>query len=87
VPARTGQRPTICTEDILEAVATRGRRWTAAFADEEITVVNEALDRELLQGNLVDAVTLSAQGERVLADHRRLPTGRPSGRPSGRPRV
>ena len=77
-PARPGPRPEIATYAILEAVATRGRRWTAAFRDAEILALNEAVDRELLNGNLKDGHTLSAQGERTLAEHLGHPNDRAS---------
>ncbi len=66
-PARSGPRRSISTKDLLQAIVTRGRHWTAVFADEQIVSVNEALDRELLNGNLIDACTLSERGRRTLA--------------------
>ena len=73
-PARFGPRGHIATGALLEAVATRGPRWPAAFRYEQVTSVSEALDREVLSGNLTDAQTLSKQGERRLAEH----LGRPN---------
>lgn len=64
--ARTGPKPRLETADLLQAVSTLGIRWTMLFADEEISVVNTALDRELLNGNLANAFTVSAQGEQLL---------------------
>jgi hypothetical protein len=72
-PARPGPRRHISTLEILEAVATRGRFWTAVFADDEVRTVNEAVDRELLAGTLLDACTLTTFGSTELARLRGKP--------------
>ncbi|HEX7353600.1 MAG TPA: hypothetical protein VF288_02065 [Mycobacteriales bacterium] len=66
-PRREGPRPVITTLELLRAVADHGPQWVAVFDDVEITSVTEALDRELLAGNLLDATRLSEQGRRLLA--------------------
>lgn len=62
MPARHGPRPHITTYEILRAIDARGPTWPTVFATHEITTVNEALDRELLAGNLRDATALSDKG-------------------------
>ena len=64
--ARKGPKRHLDSPEVLRAIAVLGIRWTVAFRNEEITAVNEALDRELLNGNLVNAYTLSSQGEHAL---------------------
>ena len=68
MPARPGPRPTLPTFDVLFAVATRGRRWTSAFRDAEVRTLDEAADRELFSGNMVNPYTLSVRGERLLEE-------------------
>ncbi len=72
-PARPGPRRHISTLEILDAVATRGRYWTAVFTDDEVRTVNEAVDRELLAGTLKDACTLTSFGDAELARLRGKP--------------
>ena len=60
--ARKGPKNHLGTDEVLEAVSVLGIRWTMAFSDEEVITVNEALDRELVNGNLANAFTVSAQG-------------------------
>ncbi|HEX7356052.1 MAG TPA: hypothetical protein VF288_14615 [Mycobacteriales bacterium] len=68
-PSRSDKpRKRIDTSELLAAVSEMGPNWPARFGDREIVDVNEALDRELLAGTLLDAVTLSPEGERVLGD-------------------
>ncbi|HEX7353964.1 MAG TPA: hypothetical protein VF288_03930 [Mycobacteriales bacterium] len=59
-------RHPISTAALLAAVDQLGPHWPARFADHEIVDVNEAVDRELLAGTLVDAVTLSGSGRRLV---------------------
>lgn len=59
-------RVPIGTAELLAAVSELGPAWPARFGDREIVDVNEAVDRELLAGTLLDAVTLSPHGERLL---------------------
>lgn len=80
VTARIGRPPRsvkprlrISTTELLTAVADLGPNWPARFGDYEIADVNEALDRELLAGNLLDAITLTDQGRQTLPDTREPP--------------
>jgi hypothetical protein len=66
-PRREGPRPVISTPELLRAVADHGPQWVTVFENVEITSVTEALDREILAGNLVDAVRLTEHGRAVLA--------------------
>lgn len=54
------------TYDLLAAVAAYGASWPAQFPDREIVDVIEAVDREHIAGNLLDAVTLSHQGRTLV---------------------
>ncbi|MGH3745412.1 MAG: hypothetical protein ACRDTP_11180 [Mycobacteriales bacterium] len=65
-PRSDKPRIPISTSELLTAVVELGPNWPTRFGDHEIVDVNEAVDRELIAGNLVDAVTLTAQGERLL---------------------
>lgn len=56
----------ISTLELLSAVGEFGPNWPARFGDHEIADVNEAIDRELIAGTLLDAVTLSPYGQRLL---------------------
>lgn len=70
-PSRSDKpRMPIGTMDLLMAVADLGPHWPARFGHHEIVDVNEALDRELLAGTLVDAITLSPHGQRLIAAER-----------------
>lgn len=66
-PRREGSRPVITTADLLRAIADHGPQWVTVFEHVEIIAVTEALDREILAGNLVDATRLTEQGRAVLA--------------------
>jgi hypothetical protein len=59
-------RVRISTSELLQAVSDLGPNWPARFGDYEIVEVNEALDRELIAGTLIDAITLSPQGRELL---------------------
>lgn len=63
-------RVQITSAELLTAVSELGPTWPARFGDHEIVDVNEAVDRELLAGNLVDAVTLSPKGRQQVLRHR-----------------
>jgi len=66
-PSRAAKpRMPIDTRDLLTAVAQLGSTWPSRFGHHEIVDVSEALDRELLAGTLIDAITLSPQGRRLL---------------------
>lgn len=66
-PPRTDKpRIRISTTELLAAVVELGPNWPSRFGDHEIVDVNEAVDRELMAGNLLDAVTLSPRGQRWL---------------------
>lgn len=66
-PSRSEKpRIRISTTELLAAVDELGPHWPTRFGDREIVDVNEAVDRELLAGTLLDAVTLSPHGERLL---------------------
>lgn len=56
----------IGTIELLTAVAELGPTWPARFGDREIVDVNEAVDRELMAGTLLDAVTISPHGRQLL---------------------
>lgn len=56
----------IVTTELLAAVAELGPNWPTRFGDREIVDVNEAVDRELIAGTLLDAVTLSPRGRQLL---------------------
>jgi hypothetical protein len=66
-PRREGPRPVISTPELLRAVADHGPLWVTVFEHIEITSVTEALDREILAGNLLDATQLTEQGRAALA--------------------
>ena len=59
-------RQPVPTYDLLAAVAAHGASWPAQFEDREIVDVIEAVDREHIAGNLLDAVTLSDQGRTLI---------------------
>lgn len=66
-PARTDKpRSQISTTELLQAVADLGPTWPAQFGDHEVVAVTEALDRELIAGTLIDAVTISPYGWQLL---------------------
>ena len=59
-------RVVISSQELLSAVDAHGPYWPAAFGDQEIVSVTEAVDRELLAGTLVDATHLSPAGRALL---------------------
>jgi hypothetical protein len=66
-PSRSEKpRIRISTTELLTAVSDLGPHWPTRFGDREIVDVTEAVDRELLAGNLRDGITLSMQGEQAL---------------------
>lgn len=65
-PRSEKPRVRISTTELLTAVVDLGPNWPIRFGDYEIVDVNEAVDRELIAGNLLDAVTVSPQGEQCL---------------------
>lgn len=51
----------------LPAVAELGSTWPLRFCECEVVDVIDAVDREVLAGNLTDAATLSPQGRRAVS--------------------
>lgn len=67
-PSRADKpRIRIGTTELLHAVADLGPNWPGRLGHCEMVEVNEALDRELLAGTLVDATTLSTQGRHLIS--------------------
>lgn len=68
---RVKPRVRISTTELLTAVNDLGPSWPVRFGGYELVDVSEALDRELIAGNLRNATTITDQGRRVLRDDSR----------------
>lgn len=68
-PSRSDKpRNPISTTELLAAVADLGPNWPARFGDYEMLDVTEALNREVIAGNLHDAITLAPPGKQMLGE-------------------
>ena len=76
-PKRPGPRPRIDRFELLDAVDWCGVRWPLLFSAYEVTCVNEALDREILEGTVLNAFAVSSRGRRMLDE---VQGGQPRGR-------
>jgi hypothetical protein len=64
-PLDRGER--ISTLQLLETIEAHGPHWPAVLAGYTIEAVSAAVGREIMDGNLADGSTLTAQGRMALA--------------------